>query len=465
MSSPAVVGVLAEEKQTLGGVVVGPPAVRQALLISFWDGTFATVMVALTETFGIAAAVSLAAPSMAIALLGSTPLLLGSLGQYFLPAVLDVRQARKRQVLVGVGLQAFFLLAAALSGFLARPAAAWTYVALVALAGVSANVTTASWVSWMGDLVPAAIRSRHFAWRSRLFACVNLSCALVAGFLAKGYSTNNAPWSFFTAIFVCAGAFRLLSQQMLRRQYEPPVRASGPGARPDWHARPGRDFVSFSVANALVQGAAAMSAPFFNVWYLRDLHFNYFALAVASCCAIVGNIISLPAWGRLADRIGSPNTLRISGLLVSIVPLPYLFFTSHMAVWVINFGGGIAWAGYNLVSFNYMLSASENRDRTRLFAFASAVTGVVVFSMTLLGGFLATRLPVLFSSPLQGLFLVSAVLRLFAFTVFFPQLREQVLVARQSLHPGERSQDLFNEEPGLRVGLGLLRNFFRAFRG
>lgn len=463
MTSPAVVGVLEEEKQTLGGVVVGPPAVRQALLLSFWDGIFATVMVALTETFGIAAAVSLAAPSMAIALLGSTPLLLGSLGQYFLPAVLDVRRARKKQVLVAVGLQAVFLLAAALSGFLVRPAAAWTYVALVALAGVSANVTTASWVSWMGDLVPAGIRSRHFAWRSRLFACVNLSCALAAGFLAKGYSTKNAPWTFFTAVFACSGVFRLLSQQMLRRQYEPPVRTTA--ARPDWHARPSRDFASFSLANALVQGAAAMSAPFFNVWYLRDLHFNYFELAITSCCAIVGNIISLPAWGRLADRIGSPKTLRISGLLVSIVPLPYLFFTSQAAVWVINFGGGIAWAGYNLVSFNYMLSASENRDRTRLFAFASAVTGVVVFSMTLLGGFLATRLPTLFSSPLQGLFLLSAVLRLFAFSVFFPQLREQVLVAHQSLHPGERSQDLFNEMPGLRVGLGLLRNFFRAFRG
>jgi len=36
---------------------------------------------------------------------------------------------------------------------------------------------------------------------------------------------------------------------------------------------------------------------------------------------------------------------------------------------------------------------------------------------------------------------------------------------RQSLHPGERSQDLFNDEPALRPGLGLLRNFFRAFRG
>jgi MFS family permease len=481
MTSPAVVGVLEEEKESLappdafgarqagggevrlGGVVVGSPTVRQALLLSFWDGTFATVMVALTETFGIAAAVTLQAPSMAIALLGSTPLLLGALGQYFLPAFVDAHRARKKHVLVGVKMQGLLLLAAAASGFLAPSVAAWTYVALVALAGVSANVTTASWVSWMGDLVPAEIRSRHFAWRSRLFACVNLSCALLVGAVAKGYSAQNAPWSFFTGVFVCAGVFRLLSHQMLQRQYEPPVPASADRAA--WRARPSRDFTRFCIGHAMVQGASAMSAPFFNVWYLRDLHFNYLTLAITSCCTIVGSIISLPVWGRLVDRIGSRSTLTIAGLLVGLVPLPYLHFTSHQAVWIFNIGGGVAWAGYNLVSFNYMLSASENRDRARLFAFASAVTGIVVFSMTLLGGFLATRLPVWFASPLQDLFLLSAVLRLLAFSVFFPRLREYTFESRQSEHPRESAQDLFNEMPGYRVGLGLLRNFFRAFRG
>jgi MFS family permease len=456
MTSPAVVAGLQDERQLLGGVDVGPPAVRHALLLSFWDGTFATVMVALTETFGIAAAVSLGAPSMAIALLGSTPLLLGSLGQYFLPAVIDTRRGRKQRVLAGVGLQGFFLFVTALSGYLARPLSAWAYVACLALSGVSANVTTASWVSWMGDLVPAEIRGRHFAWRSRLFACVNLSCALIAGMVAADYSIHNAPWSFFTAIFACAGAFRWLSHQMLRRQYEPPVTTMD---RPAWRARPSRDFKSFCWAHGLVQGAAAMSAPFFNVWYLRDLHFNYLALAIASCCAIVGSIVSLPVWGRLADRIGSRNTLRIAGLLVSIVPLPYLLWTSQGAVWAINFGGGIAWAGYNLVSFNHMLNASDKQDRTTLFSFASMVTGLIVFSMTLLGGFFSTRLPVLFAWPLQSLFLLSAVLRLLALSLFFPRLPEH-----ENAY-GQKAQDVFNEIPGYRVGLGLLRNFFRAFRG
>jgi len=457
MTAPVDVALTSEPKATLGGIVVGSPTIRRALLLSFWDGTFATVMIALTETFGIAAAVSLKAPSMAIALLGSTPLLLGSLGQYFLPAIVDMRHARKTHVLVGVGLQSAFLLAAAFAGFLRAPLAVWAYVAFIAFAGVSANVTTASWVSWMGDLVPLQIRGRHFAWRSRLFALVNLSCALLAGLSASDYTTHNAPWTFFTGVFLAAGAARIASFQMLRRQYEPPVPKLE--ERPRWRVTPGKDFKTFCYAHALVQGAAAMSAPFFGVWYLRDLHFSYLALAITSCCMILGSIIALPVWGKLADHIGNRNTLRIAGLLIGMVPLPYLVFTSQWAVWAINVGGGVAWAGYNLISFNHMLSASENKDRARLSAYASAVTGVVVFSMTLVGGALATRLPVLFTWQLQTLFLVSAVMRLLTFSYFFPRLHEYAPVA------GQAAQDLFNQIPGYRVGLGLMRNFFRAFRG
>ena len=46
-----------------------------------------------------------------------------------------------------------------------------------------------------------------------------------------------------------------------------------------------------------------MSAPFFSVWYLRDLHFNYFSLAVAACCTILGSIISTLMQGVKFARV------------------------------------------------------------------------------------------------------------------------------------------------------------------
>src|SRR6185295_10400264 len=189
------------------------------------------------------------------------------------------------------------------------------------------------------------------------------------------------------------------------------------------------------------------------------LRFDYFILALTACSTIVGSIVSLPIWGKLVDHFGSRAILRVAGLFVCVVPVPYLFFSSRWAAIAISFGGGVSWAGYNLVTFNHLLNASENQDRARVSAYASAVTGVVVFSMTLFGGFLATRMPLVFSWPLQTLFLASALVRLLTFSYFFPRLHEYAAPR------GRRAQDLFNEMPGYRVGLGLLRNFFRAFRG
>jgi MFS family permease len=448
--------VARETERILGGIEVPSPVVRRALRLSFFDGLCSTMMVALTETFGIAAAVALGAPSMAIAVLGSAPVFLGSLGQYFLPAFVDLGKGRKRYVLAGVAMQAAFFFAAAFTGFLPSARAAWAYVACVVLGGVSANVITALWVSWMGDLVAQESRARYFSWRGRWYAWVNLSCALVAGLFAADYSSHNAPWAFFTAVFAVAAGARLASYQLLKRQYEP---APAPDSRRfRWRARTSRDFKVFGAANALIQGTTALAAPFFSVYFLRDLRFSYFMLAAVACSAIVGSLVSLPVWGAFADYAGNRATIRVAGLFVCLVPVPFLFFTNPWVICLLNFWSGISWAGYNLSSFNKMLGASEKEDRTRAIAYASAMTGVAVFAFTMVGGVLATRLPTLFSWRLQTLFLVSSFLRFATYATFFPRLKQYTAPS------GQKAQDLFNELPGVRVGLGVLRLFFRAVR-
>ncbi len=439
------------ESLALGGVRVGSPVVHRALVFSLFDGIAATGMVALTETFGIVAAVSLNAPDMAIALLGSAPLFLGSIGQYAL--LPRIGRARKRLVLRGVALQASLLALAGLSGFLPGRAAAWIYVACFVLAGISANVTAAAWTSWMADLVPAGIRGRHFAWRGRVFALVNLSCSIAVGLLSAGYDAHNAPWRLFTMTFLCASAFRFISLQMLRRQYEPPGTASPVGER---RVRPSRDFVKFCCAHGLVQAATAMSGPFFTVWYARDLRFDYLTLAATGSFTILGNIVSLPLWGRLADRSGGARVMRLAGVLVCLVPLPYCLSGDFRLVWATSLFGGVAWAGYNLASFNQLLHLSSEGSRTSLIAYATVIIGALVFPMTLLGGYLAPRLPTVFTWRLQTLFLLSAALR-FGAIALLPRIGGPT--GRQP------AEDLFNAIPSYRAGLGLLRNVFRAFRG
>jgi Major Facilitator Superfamily. len=410
--------------QTLGGVDVGPPLMKKALVLSLCDGCLSSVMLALTDTFGVAAAVKLNAPAMAIALLGSGPLLISSLGQFFLPLFLDAQQTRKHYVVASVRIQATFLILAGLTGWLPAPYSALVYVGAFVLYASSGNLFGGLWISWIRDCVPKPVRGRHFAWRNRIFNLVTLTCALSAGIVSRHYSSQNAPWLLFAVLFFIGGIFRSGSGQFLSWQHDPhPNRL--PHKSQVFGLRPSKKFLHYCISTGLLLGATALSGPFFNVWFLRDLKFNYLTFSLNMSCMILGTFAFLPLWGRLIDGIGTARVLRITGFMCAVVPIPYLFATAPIAVWSFNFYSGIAWGGFNIANFSYLLYITEKEKSDHYIAFASAVTAIATFVFGVLGGFLATRLPVLFGWQLQSLFGMSALLRLIVVLALFRLFREE----------------------------------------
>jgi MFS family permease len=382
-------------------------------------------MLALNETFGTAAAVRLHAPNWLIPLMGSLPILLGAAGQFLLPRFANSAKGRKHYVLIGVHLQALGFFLCGYTGFLPEPIAAYGFVALFALAGLFGNLTGAFWMSWMADLVPAAVRGRHFAWRNVFFAWSNLAVSLTAGLIARRFDTHTAPWIFFAAVFSVSGLLRYASYQAMRRQFEPPP-------SPEMPATPlhlvhrlqlPSGFAFYALSSALFQGAANIAGPFFAVWYLRDLHFNYFNLAIATSCTVIGSILALRFWGALADRKGHSHVLRLSGLLIVLVPWPYLFIRDPLLIFVMNLYGGACWAGYNLANFNRMLEVSGQERKSQVIAFFTLINGVSLTFFGVLAGFLADRVPQLFDAPLQSMFLISGVLRFAVWALFLRRLR------------------------------------------
>lgn len=445
------------ERQTLGGLYVGPPLIRKALQFSFLDGILANGMVALQDTFAIAAAVSLHASSMAIAFMTSLPMLIGSVIQFLVPALVDPSRGRKYYVLWGVRMQAAFLFAAAFTGFLPDQIAPWAYVAAFVMAAISSNSTGLYWVDWMGDLIPGSVRGQHFAWRSIWFAWMYLACALTAGTISRRFDSHNAPWVLFCGIFATAALLRTGSYAFLRRQYEPAATVVRKAFSP-LQFRPSRDFLTWCLATSAFGAAASMSGPFFSVWYLRDLRFNYLTVAIALCSTVLGSIAFIKFWGRMVDNFGTSKVIWVSGLLVCLIPVPYIFTEDPRLIWLFNFYSGATWAGYNMANFNHLLAATEQRQRSHYLAFASLVGGLLGFCFTLLGGFLATRLPPLSGYSLRSLFLLSAILRTAICLGFYWKFREY----REALP--RRSAEVFMEIPGYRVGQGLFRMAFRGFR-
>ncbi len=448
---------MSEEKTTLAGVELGSPIVRKALVFSIWDGTLCNGMVALNETFGIAGALSLRATSMGIAVMTSLPMLLGSLAQFLIPAWANPAHGRKRYVLASVTGQWLCLLLAACAGWLSEPWRAPGYIAMFILAAVCGSIAGPFWLGWMGDLIPGEARGRLFAWRSIFFSWMYLLCSLTAGSIVRSYDSANAPWLLFAIVFACAGLLRLGSWVLLRLQFEPPSVRAAQAFNP-LRFRPGRDFAVYGLATASFQGAASLSSSFFNVWFLRDLHFNYLQFSVTLCMMVVGSIAFARFWGRLADNFGTARVLWVSGLLITFIPFPYLWLHNHWAIWMLAFYSGAAWSGYNLANFNQLLNATEGRQREHYIALAFSLQGLMGAVLSLLGGFLATRLPIIFGWQLQSLFLLSGVLRVLIFFGLFRKFKEY----REALP--RRHTDVYAELPGYRIGIGLMRNVFGGFR-
>jgi MFS family permease len=441
------------EIHTLGGVPVGQARVKKALTFSLCDGIFANAMIILTDTFSVAAAVYLKAPAIAIAMLGSLPLLLSSFGQFFLPHIINPKKGRKLYVIRSTTMQSIFLAAVACSGWIPHQLNSWFYVTVLALAGFSGNLTSGLWIAWMGDLVPSQVRGRHFAWRNRIFSMTQLFCAMSAGLLLRHYSSANAPWILFASVFFTASFFRLVSTYFMSCQYEPATPKRIQSVNITKPMRFPSHFIYYCIATALMQGAVAMAGPFFNVWYIRDLKFDYFTLSVVSAATVLGTIASLPLWGKLADTIGNRRVMMATGFMISTVPLPYIISDHAWQIGFLNFYTGVCWSGYNLSNFNYLLLAAGLDNQDRKISFGVAVTGICVFVFSLLGGILATRLPAIFGWQLLSLFLLSSLLRFLVFGGLFLNLPKY--------EPDSKPANIFHYIPGYKSTIKKASNLIR----
>jgi MFS family permease len=388
--------------------------------------------------------VSLQAPAIAISLLGSVPALLGAVLQMAALRMIDPCKPRRYYVVRGMLGQSIALMGAAAAGWFPGPWSVALLITSLALYGACGAVFISLWLTWFSDLVPDEIMGRHTAWRSRFFSLTQLATSLSVGLIARHFTAATTPWFFYSVVFVTAAAMRLGCCQMVSRQYEPP--RGKPFANLSFSkVRPPRALLSFGLAMGLFNGAAGMSGPFFSVWFLRDLQFNYLVFTINSACPVLATMLALPFWGRLTDRLGPSRVLRLAAPLAAIVPLPFLFVHDPVLVCASNFYSGIAWTGVNTAAFKLQLRMAGKEHPEHNIAIVNMLQTSILLVFSLVGGYLATRLPVLFTWRLQTLFFLSALLRLTFYLVAVSRLRE---------HPGpDISWESLTRRLWLRLGL------------
>ena len=412
------------------------PVVDRSLRYAVRDGVAYSVMHGAGELYFAAYAVFLKASTAQLAFLSAIPPLAGSLAQ-LLAAWLARRGLRRRPVmLAGVATQVLAWPPMLLLPFVFPQHAVPLFIACVVGYLAAGQLASPAWASLMGDLVPPKRRGRFFAHRTRLMSLTGLAALAAAGLTLHLADGMHAELAGFALVFLAAAAARTYSAYTLARMHEPPPQAEAVVLpfRRETLVRLGRSrFARFSLFNALMSFAVAMAGPFYALYMLRDLGFTYLQLMAATATAVATQFLSLPLWGRAADRFGSRAVILASGMVIPVATSLWAFAGQFWHVIGLQIIGGLGWAGYTLAVTNYLYESVEAPKRTTYFALNAVLAALGVFVGAMAGGALTQvvsaelalgPLAVTLPSALGAVFLISAALRVTLLLLLFRRLPE-----------------------------------------
>lgn len=253
-------------------------------------------------------------------------------------------------------------------------------LALLAASTALHNFAIPFWFSWMADLVPRRALNRF--WGVRQFW---MHVTWTAAFLALTFFLYRTEWPVtatfpvLTLLAVAAGIADILLFLRVRE----PLNLVQPGLRvfdalraplrhPDF-----RTFVAFSCWFSL---ATMFTAPFLQLFILKELGVAPWKTGLIWCGAGVGVMLSSAGWGRLADRHGQRPVINLSVSGKSMIMIVYLLLTPENVVWLLPAAFAIdgVFNSGNMVAFNgYMLSIAPQANRSMFIASITGLSGIV----------------------------------------------------------------------------------------
>ncbi len=412
----------------------GKHQVRNSLKYSVMDGSAYAAMLGLTQNYTTPYALEMKATTGQIGLLTSIPALMMALAQLASPNLSRRAGSRKGFILPVCFAHAVMFIPVLLVHYLFPESPVWWLIAFITLGSVLGAISNPPWGSMMADLVPQRLRGRYFGTRGRIAGFITLVFFFIAGVILELY-TDSDVFIGYSILFAGATFFRLLSVFFLSRQYEPAQvkeKEDSPNLMQLIKSTGSSNLGKFTLYIALIDFCTNISGPFFAVYMLRDLHFSYISFVAVSIAASLSNMVFLTYWGRRADKAGNIKIIQITSVLLPFIPLLWLVDTSVFYLMAANAFSGFVWSGYSLSAVNFVYDASRPEIRTKQIAIFNATDMIACCLGALLGGYLASRLPVLFGYQLRTLFTLSGLLRAAVVIIVLRKIAEVRSVARQS---------------------------------
>lgn len=428
---------------------ISKQATRISLKASTLDGVFATIFSNITgEVLLINFLLQLGATPVEIGLLSSIPLLvnfLQPLGAY----LGDRTSSRNKYILLNFGLSRllWLILVGGIAWFCCsntkpHQLVIWT-LAVILVTHILEALGSSAWFSWMAALVPPRLRGRYFGFRNSAASLTNFLSVPLLGFAVSVWPGGAIEGYGVLLVLGVVNGLISLACQFWMVDVNPQISRFDEALHPDEQNTSSHPLKKLSIFKDLNFGkyllylglwtfAMNLSAPFFNLYLLKNLGLDLSTVTIYTSLIFGANLVMLVFWGKLADRVGNRPLLMLVGVLIAVTPFLWLGAgADSVSVWVrlplIHLVSGGFGAVLDLCNVNIQMKVAPLERPSQYFALAAAVTGVSGGLGSIVGGFLA-QLDLMGGLP--GLFALSAALRLIALLplVFVREPRSQPIV-------------------------------------
>lgn len=396
---------------------------------SFTDGMFANTFATLTGgAFLTGFALYLGMNEFMIGLMGAMPFMV-TLFQLPASYYLQKNRARKKYCILWAAAARLLWIPILIVAFLpfAPTFMKWsTILILIFLSYAFASISYISWLSWISDLVPDSMRGSFFGARNMLVGAAGMIAMIIFGnlldFLKARFDNGTACGLGFT--FLWAVLFGVLSIRFLKKVSEPPLSPpETPGSFWQDLSRPFEDinfrrFLRFAFCWSF---SVYFASPFFTLYFLRELGFNYGFIATLGVFSGLADLIGMRVWGKLSDKVKNKAIIQLASWVAVFLPFAWIHAKpdSVFLPAILHIAGGGFWAGINLCINNLLLRIAPPDNKGIFFSTFNVIAGLgaglsPIFAGLLLRSFVHLKFSVLNFNvmPLHLVFLGSTLMRL-----------------------------------------------------
>lgn len=360
------------------------------------------------------------------------------------------------------------------------PAAMGLFLTLMFFMHAAGAVGGPAWVSWMADVVPTRVRGTYFSRRRQWGILSAIPAALLVGWVLDRYVHPDAGDGIATPgqtlamlrwcaiIFMGAALFGLVDIDAFRNlphAPKPPQRGAGLLKAFADPLRNGR-FLTFAGFVATLTFAVSFMNQFVTLYLIEKVKVDNTGTQLMLLVApMLAQLLILPVWGKMADRVGRKPMLVIAALGMVPIGLGWCFVTQDnpWLGYLLSAGGAALWTGVEIANFNVVLEmsgADPKKGGSSYVAVNSVIINIAGCLGGLAAGLIAQHLKDWSWQPLEGfkaftyydvLFVLSAALRLAAVVVFLPFVHEPA--ARSTFYAIRfMGSNLYNNVHGAALG-------------